>query len=246
MSYAVGLDLGWSLGSGVLGVVGGALLGLLVPWLVGRIPEPEDAEPDKRLYRDLAGARGLRVVSAVVGAVTLGVMAASVGWQWALVPLALWLPLGIALSVVDWATLRLPTFYLAPAYPVSAVVLGLCAALERDLDAAVRVVAGWLLVGGFYFVLNLLGPRMVGYGDVRLAGLLGPLLGLLGWSELVVGLLVPFLAFGLVGVGLVVVHRDLGQLKRRLPFGPAMLVGAAVGVALGPTIASAYLLSAGL
>ncbi|GGF35961.1 hypothetical protein GCM10011519_06870 [Marmoricola endophyticus] len=239
MTQDVALD--WPSAAWPVGLAAGALLGLLVPWLVARILEPAHAEPDKRRYVDLAAARGLRLGSVVTGAVALGAMAGGTGWRWVLVPVALWVPLGVALAVVDWATLRLPTYYLAPAYPVTAVLLAAVAGLERDLDTVVRALAGWVLVGGFYLVLNLLGPRLVGYGDVRLAGLLGPLLGAVGWSELVVGLVLPFLGFGLVGVGLVVVHRDLGQLRRRLPFGPAMLGGAVVAVAAGPLIASWYL-----
>lgn len=237
--------LDWNLLTGLVGLLVGAASGLLVPWLVRRVPEPEDAEPDKVRYNEIAASRALRPGAVLVGAVLLGAMAATLGWRWALVPLALWVPMGVALAVIDWSTLRLPTYYLAPMYPASVVVLGGCAALDRDLDAAVRVVAGWLVVGGFYFVLNLLGPRMVGYGDVRLAGLLGPVLGLIGWAELVVGLVLPFLGFGLVGLCLVIWHRDRAQLKRRLPFGPAMLGGAAVAVVAGGPLALWYLGTAG-
>ncbi|MDQ6642532.1 MAG: prepilin peptidase, partial [Actinomycetota bacterium] len=100
---------------------------------------------------------------------------------------------------------------------------------------------GWLLMGGFYFLTNFVSARLVGYGDVRLSGLLGIALGYLGWGPLVVGMYVAFVIFGLPPLLLALVRRDRSLLKLRMPFGPAMLASAAVGVVLGASVAHWYL-----
>ena len=78
----------------------------------------------------------------------------------------------------------------------------------------------------------------MGYGDVRLSGVLGIALGYLGWGELLVGLYAGFLLGGgrLVPLRLLRIAKD-----RHFPFGPFMLLGALVGVVLGPRTCSAYL-----
>ena len=96
---------------------------------------------------------------------------------------------------------------------------------------------GWLLLGGWFLLFWLVtGGGGWGYGDVRLAGLLGPALGYLGWAELVGGLLLIFVCGAVGAVALVVRSRSM---RARLPYGPYMLVGAWLGVVLGPWLASA-------
>ena len=77
----------------------------------------------------------------------------------------------------------------------------------------------------------------MGYGDVRLAGLLGIALGWLGWSELLTGVYAGFLLGGVGGLAL-----SLLRLvdRRAYPFGPFMLLGALVGVLAGPAVAGWY------
>ena len=82
-------------------------------------------------------------------------------------------------------------------------------------------------LGLLYQLLYLLPGEGIGYGDVRLAVLLGLFLGWLGWAEVVGGALLPWLVNGPVVLGLLLagrVHR-----KSRLPFGPAMLRRRAAG-----------------
>ena len=63
----------------------------------------------------------------------------------------------------------------------------------------------------------------MGFGDVKLAGVLGLYLGWLGWAEVVDGGFLGFLFGGVVGVALMVVRRA-GR-KSQIPFGPFMLAG---------------------
>lgn len=249
----------------VLSGLGGAA----VPRLIAVVPEPEpepDAEdvleldPDppasppapaipveeKELYADIARIPGLVAGSVVVTAVVGALIGLAVGWAWPLVYLVPAVPVGVALSVIDWRTMRLPTWYLAPAYPVLIVLVVLCAVLTRDYDDLRRAGLGWLVMGGFYFLTNLVSPRLVGFGDVRLAGLLGIGLGYLGWPALLVGMYVAFVVFALPALVLAVVRRDASVLRMRMPFGPAMLAGAVLGVVVGRPLVSWYLGSNGV
>jgi leader peptidase (prepilin peptidase)/N-methyltransferase len=230
----------------------GALSGLLVPRLVAIVPEPDQeassgvtSRPEKEAYAAIARAPGLGWRSAVVAAIVAGLFGLAIGWSCPLVYLLPAVPLGIALAVIDWRTRLLPTWYLAPAYPALVLLVVACGALTRDWDDLLRAGFGWLLMGGFYYVTYRVTPRMMGYGDVRLAGLLGMALGYLGWGQLVVGMYVAFLVFGIPPLLLAVVRRDRSILKLKMPFGPAMLFSAATGVVLGAPIAHWYLRSIG-
>jgi leader peptidase (prepilin peptidase)/N-methyltransferase len=75
----------------------------------------------------------------------------------------------------------------------------------------------------------------IGYGDVRLSGLLGLALGWLGWSELVVGVFAGAFLGGFGGA-LLALFRIVP--RGRNPFGPHMLAGAAFAAACGPWVAT--------
>ena len=78
----------------------------------------------------------------------------------------------------------------------------------------------------------------MGFGDVKLAGVLGLYLAWLGWGQLAVGAFAAFVVGAFVGIGLMVFN-GAGR-KTKIPFGPFMLVGAAIGIVAGQPIASAY------
>ena len=229
----------------------GLLVGQLVPTLIARIPEPEpdpmpvderDAtdkldQPEKVLYADIARRRGLRWRASVATAVVAGLLGAAVGWTPALSFLLYLAPVGVALAVVDWHTRLLPTKVIAPSYAVVAVLAALSAWVEGDLDALVTAGLGWLVAGGTFFLLWFIYPRGMGYGDVRLSGVLGIALGYLGWAELLVGVYAGFVVGAVGGLGLSLL-RIVD--RKAYPFGPFMLVGAVVGVLLGPYVAAWY------
>jgi leader peptidase (prepilin peptidase)/N-methyltransferase len=76
------------------------------------------------------------------------------------------------------------------------------------------------------------GGEGLGLGDVKLAGVLGALLGWWGWSEALVGLLSGFVLGGL-GAALLLLTRRVGR-GGSLAFGPAMLLGAYLCTVLAP------------
>jgi leader peptidase (prepilin peptidase)/N-methyltransferase len=91
----------------------------------------------------------------------------------------------------------------------------------------------------FYFLLAFAYPAGMGFGDVKLAGVLGLYLAWLGWAELLVGAFLGFFIGGLVGIGLLLARRA-GR-KSQLPFGPYMLAGALLAILWGGALADLYL-----
>lgn len=220
-------------------VVAAALGGALVPRLVARIPEPDaqpgqtSDEPPKGPYAVIAALPGLAWRTALASAVAAALVGWALGADWALLFLVPLVPVSVALAVVDWRTRLLPTRVIAPSYVVLvALVLG-CWLVTRDTDDLLRAGYGWAVAGGLYFVLWFIHPRGLGYGDVRLSGLLGIALGYLGWGPLLVGVYAGFLLGG-VGGGLLSLLKLVE--RRAVPFGPFMLVGALLGVLTGPAL----------
>jgi leader peptidase (prepilin peptidase)/N-methyltransferase len=78
----------------------------------------------------------------------------------------------------------------------------------------------------------------MGFGDVKLAGVLGLVLGWLGWGELVVGGFLGFLLGAVLG-GVLMVARRAGR-KTKIPFGPFMLLGALLAILWGGQLWDAY------
>ncbi|WP_121251030.1 prepilin peptidase [Nocardioides ferulae] len=229
---------------------GGA--GLLVPALIARIPEPSPvpvdeldpgtgtppeaaAEPPaaKEPYAAIAALPGLRWRSAAAGAAAGGLLGGALGPDWALLVVLPLVPVSVALAVVDWRTRLLPTRVIAPTYLLTILAVLVAGAAGRDGDDVVRAFWGWLVAGGLFFLLWFVHPRGLGYGDVRLAGVLGIALGSLGWGPLLVGVYAGFLLGGLGG-GLLSLLRIVE--RRAFPFGPFMLVGALVGVLWGEPV----------
>jgi leader peptidase (prepilin peptidase)/N-methyltransferase len=221
-----------------LGAVVSGVLALAVPTVVARVPEPEAGDPDDptETYAAIAALPGLAWKSAVAAALLGAAVGAAVGLDWPLLHLLPLVALGVALAVVDWRTRLLPTRLIAPAYVlvVASLLVGWFA--TGDTGDLVRAGLGWLLAGGFFLLLWFVYPAGLGYGDVRLSGVLGLALGQLGWAELVFGVWAGFLLGGVVGL-LLVALRLVD--RRNNPFGPWMLLGALLGIVWGPDVASA-------
>jgi leader peptidase (prepilin peptidase) / N-methyltransferase len=239
------------------------VLATLVPPLVRRLPEPVpetvaetgDAEeghtdgeadavvpaatrtlpaaPPKEPYVAIAALPGLAWKSALAGGACGGLVGLAVGWSAVLPALVFLVPVAVALAVIDWRTTLLPTRIIAPSYVVLAALCLLAALLGHDWHLLVRAALGWLVAGGLFFGLWFVYPKGLGYGDVRLSGLLGLALGLLGWPQLLVGVYTGFLLGGVGGL-LLAALRIVN--RKRFPFGPFMLVGALAGILAGPWI----------
>ncbi|MSO87245.1 MAG: prepilin peptidase [Acidimicrobiia bacterium] len=148
-----------------------------------------------------------------------------------LIPLLLLTASLITVSVIDIQLLRIPDRII---FPTLALALPLLLAISWYRDDLGPFKAG-LAGGAGYFLLlflpHVVYPRGMGFGDVKLALLMGLYLGWMGWSlsypivgpmRLVLYALMLGCAFGVVfGLVAQIVTRAWGA----FPFGPALAVG---------------------
>lgn len=148
--------------------------------------------------------------------------------------LAVWLlaaPVGLLLTAVDARVQRLPDVLTLPLAAAMAAALGLAAlAPGAGGDWTGALLGGAALTGGF-FVLFLISPRGMGFGDVKLAATPGLALGWYGWDVLFAGTLLAFLLAAAYGLTLLLAKR--AKWKSSVPFGPFLLLGSLGGLLLG-------------
>ena len=175
-----------------------------------------------------------------------GVLFAAVTWRllvidmpWALAAYLYLAAAGVALAMIDIDVKRLPNTIVLPSYAIVAVLLTVAAIGEHDSWPLARAGIGAAALLAFYFAIVLAVPAGMGFGDVKLAGVLGALMGYLSWSALIVATFGAFLLGAIVGVALIVTSR--GGRKTAIPFGPFMIAAALITVFAGGWLADGYL-----
>ncbi|MCL1872245.1 MAG: prepilin peptidase [Promicromonosporaceae bacterium] len=137
-------------------------------------------------------------------------------------------PLAAALAVADARTYRIPTRLTIASGAVANGTCVLLAILGNTWTPLVAGPAAGILVGVVFLALwRFTG---LGLGDVRLAAALAPMAGAAGWQAVV--------AF-VVAAHLLAVPLALWALargRRDIPFGPPIVAGVYVAIALGPLL----------
>jgi leader peptidase (prepilin peptidase) / N-methyltransferase len=211
----------------VVAAVTAAAAGSLLPILIARLPEPEEPAEDKPLYTDLAATKGLGAWCAVVSGLAAGVVGAAIGLDSGLPAWIYLCVIGVGLSFIDWRTKLLPFRLVAPSYVVVGASLLIAALATTDWESLTRAAIGWAVTFGVFALMWLVYPKGLGYGDVRLSGVLGMALAWQGWTQLVVGLYAAFLLGGIVG-GILAALKVVD--RKGYPFGPFLLFGSWLGV----------------
>ncbi|GAB3344310.1 prepilin peptidase [Modestobacter lapidis] len=206
--------------------VGAALLGLLLgPWLAAvtvRLAGRDDAAvPSRRRI----------VLTALLAAAALAAAPALAGARPAVVALG-WLgAAAVVLAGVDLASHRLPNRVVFPAAAACAAALLADAVVTGTWPALARSVAAAAVTFAVAAGAATISPEGLGFGDVKLLGLLGLVLGWAGWGVLLLGVLAG-LVLGAVGSLLLLATRRAGW-RTAVPFGPPLLAGACLALAVG-------------
>ena len=137
----------------------------------------------------------------------------------------------VALAGIDIDTHRLPNAIVYPSYIVVGGLLAVASIIHGDPSQLLRSAIGGAILFMAYLIMALVYPGGMGFGDVKLAGVIGLLLGFLGWGTLVIGAFAAFLIGGIFGVVLLLSRK--ADRKSGIPFGPWMLAGAWLGIFIG-------------
>ncbi len=171
-------------------------------------------------------------------ATVFGLLTWRLGASWEL-PAFLFLgAIGVALALIDLDIKRLPDAIVLPSYPIAALLLCAAAALETSWTPLWHAAVAGAALFAFYFIVWFIYPAGMGFGDVKLSGILGMFLGWLGWGALLVGAFGGFVVGG-VGAVCVLLFRGGGR-KTMIPYGPYMLIGALLAILAGSQLADAY------
>ncbi|GAA2267937.1 A24 family peptidase [Streptomyces atrovirens] len=167
----------------------------------------------------------------VVTALVCAALAAATGTRPELFVWLLLAPVGVLLAVVDFRVQRLPDPLTLPFAGAALVLLGPAALAPEHAGEWTTALLGALALGAGYFVLFLVNPGGMGFGDVKLALGAGAVLGWYGWPTVMLGTLAGFV-FGALYGGALVVARKAGR-KTAIPFGPFLISGAFAGLLIG-------------
>jgi leader peptidase (prepilin peptidase)/N-methyltransferase len=160
--------------------------------------------------------------------------AARFGAHWALPAFLVLLAGLLALACIDLELMVLPKRIVYPLGGLVAALLVLASAATGDWDALERgglSAAVWFLV---FFSLNAIDPRLLGFGDVRLAPVLGLALGWLGIRDELLGFFAANLLGAVVGIALIATRRM--SRRQQVPYGVFLALGATVTIFAGPEL----------
>lgn len=215
--------------SGGLGLLGGPALAGLTLTAAGR----------GRLFvtgwhRGRPAARRRVLLVGLLASLTLAILAAALGAIAALPAFLFFGAAGVVLAVIDTEHHRLPDRLTLPASAIGTTLLLAAAAYGEEFGSWLRALAAAAVAAGAFLLLALASPGGLGLGDVKLAALLGLYLGWLGWGYLLTGLVLGFVVGALAAVVLLITRR--ATLRTPIAFGPALLAGTLLAVALGPAV----------
>lgn len=171
-------------------------------------------------------------------AVLFAAAAARFGWTLALPAWLLLFAALLAISVIDLEHYIVPNRILIPVTAAAIPLLGLAALGEGDGGDFVRALLGGVAGFGALLVLNVISPKGMGMGDVKLSFVLGLYLGFLGWGEVMLGFFLAFMLGAVVGGSLVVLR--LRSRKDAVPFGPFLAAGTVTAALWGQPLLRWY------
>ncbi|MEU6912984.1 prepilin peptidase [Streptomyces olindensis] len=182
--------------------------------------------------RCAGGGYGPRTTPLVIAtALVCAALAAATGTRPEVGAWLLLAPVGVLLTAVDFRVRRLPDPLTLPFAAAALALLGVTALVPEHAGEWTTALLGSLALGGGYFVLFLINPAGMGFGDVKLALGAGAVLGWYGWPTVMLGTFAGFLLGALYGAALVLTRR--ATRKTAIPFGPFLITGALLGLLVG-------------
>lgn len=205
---------------------GGLVVGVPAEVVVTRVGARQSLAPPWRVANR---ARALAI--ALCGAALCGGLATRLGADVALAAYAVLALSLVAMSAVDLERFIIPNRILYPTAGVVVPLLAIASAVDHRWGSLWRAALAAVIAFVAFLAVHLAVPHGMGFGDVRLSGLLGFATGWLGLGHAFVGFFAGFVLGAVVGIGVMAAGR--GGRKTRIPFGPFLAAGAMVTVLWG-------------
>ena len=209
----------------LLGVPGGMLANLLVERI-----------PDKRSLRPLPRAGALAGSTAQIIAIVATVLLFAgtglrFGADWVVPAYLVFFVCLVSITVIDAERQIIPNYIVYPTIFTSIPLLALAALAEGEWDRFGHSMIGASLAWLALFAIHMVSPAGMGFGDVRLAFVLGLFLGWIGLTHVLTGLFLGVVLIAVVGVVLAMFR--LKSLQEHIAFGPFLAAGSAIAVFAG-------------
>jgi len=144
----------------------------------------------------------------------------------------------IIVFVYDLKHMLIPDKVIFPAIVIAAVyaVINIFASSRTGHALFLQLIAAAIGSAFFYLLYAISRGKWIGFGDVKLAVFMGLVLG---WPNILAGLLLGFLFGGIIGIILVLIFSK--KMKSQVPFGPFLVVGTLIAMFWGQEIVRWYL-----
>jgi len=196
-------------------------------------PSPEDRTVPNLLPQGLSTPR--TAAATVLTGALFGSAAVHFGRDLALAPFCVFFALLVVISITDLSHRLVPRRLIYGALTLIVPLLVATSAVDHTWHSLDGALIGGLVAFGLFFAIWWFIPRGMGFGDVRLAGVIGLTTGWLSLLHAYVAFLAGFLVGMVFGLILMAVS-SVGR-KTRIPFAPSLSVGAVIAVFWGAHIA---------
>jgi leader peptidase (prepilin peptidase)/N-methyltransferase len=210
----------------------GVPAGIFANLLVERIPERQHLRPFPPA-RTLATTR-LQILTIVATVVLFAGAGLRFGADWVVPGYLVFFVCLVSISVIDSQRQIIPNYIVYPTIFASVPLLALAALIQGEWDRFGQAMLGATLAWLALFLIHMISPGGMGFGDVRLAFVLGLFLGWISLSHVVTGLFLGVVIISVVGVVLAVLR--LRSLQEHIAFGPFLAVGSTLAVYFGESI----------
>jgi prepilin signal peptidase PulO-like enzyme (type II secretory pathway) len=216
---SLGTVVAISVGTFILGLA----LGVGLNVAIDRVPERSPESGEARIRLRLPAVMALTGVGFLLAFLRFGL-------AWDLALAWFFIAVMIVVAFIDWELMIIPDKLVLPA-----AAIGLAASIALDPGRWWIYLVAAFGAALFLFILAMIWAGGMGGGDIKLALLMGAVLG----EMVIVGMFLGFL-LGAV-VGLVLWATKLKGRKDHIPFGPYLALGSVLALLYGDWMLGAYL-----